>query len=419
MNIKKIKDIVKKVVDYHIEGDYHVYTVKNTPLSIRILMTRKYNKKWANLPVNPRKIIFDNYMGSGYGCNGKYITEELIRECSDTEIVWTVRNVEKHRHEFPSQVRLVEYLSDEAMYEYATAAIWICNIHMVPYLYKGLRKKEGQFFIQTWHGSLGIKKIENSSPFIRKAQNWLKMAELSSSYTDYWISNSKFETDVYKSAFWHVRTILEYGHPRNDILISDKKDVMGAVRDSIGIPKGIKTVLYVPTYRESDTTEKFEMDYQRVISAFEKRYRENWIMLIRIHPKMREKAREIVPKTEKIVDVSLYPDIQELMVVADALITDYSSAVFDFILTYKPGFIYAINEQRYDIERGLYYPLTATPFTVARNNEELERNIINFDAEEYSNRVTRFLQEKGSVDDGKASKRTVRLIQTLLRRLGE
>ena len=80
MNIKKIKDIVKKVVDYHIEGDYHVYTVKNTPLSIRILMTRKYNKKWANLPVNPRKIIFDNYMGSGYGCNGKYITEELIRE---------------------------------------------------------------------------------------------------------------------------------------------------------------------------------------------------------------------------------------------------------------------------------------------------------------------------------------------------
>ena len=72
-----------------------------------------------------------------------------------------------------------------------------------------------------------------------------------------------------------------------------------------------------------------------------------------------------------------------------------------------------------DIERGLYYPLTATPFTVARNNEELERNIINFDAEEYSNRVTRFLQEKGSVDDGKASKRTVRLIQTLLRRLGE
>ena len=118
-----------------------------------------------------------------------------------------------------------------------------------------------------------------------------------------------------------------------------------------------RQVLYVPTYRESDTTEKFEMDYQRVISAFEKRYRENWIMLIRIHPKMREKAREIVPKTEKIVDVSLYPDIQELMVVADALITDYSSAVFDFILTYKPGFIYAINEQRYDIERGLYLSL--------------------------------------------------------------
>lgn len=419
MNIKKIKDIVKKVVDYHIEGDYHVYTVKNTPLSIRILMTRKYNKKWAKLPINSRKIIFDNYMGSGYGCNGKYITEELLREHSDAEIVWTVRDVEKHKQEFPPQVRLVEYLSDEAMYEYATAAIWVCNIHMVPYLFKGLRKKKGQFFIQTWHGSLGIKKIENNSPFIRKAQNWLKMAELSSSYTDYWISNSRFETDIYKSAFWHVRRILEYGHPRNDILINDSKDIAQKVRDRLAIAREIKTVLYVPTYRDSDTIEKFEMDYQRVINAFEKRDGEDWIMLIRIHPKMREKAQQIVPKTAKVVDVSLYPDIQELMVLADALITDYSSAVFDFILTYKPAFIYAVNETGYDVERGLYYPLSATPFTVARNNEELERNIINFDAKEYNEKVTQFLREKGSVDDGKASERTAELIQTLLRRLEE
>ena len=168
----------------------------------------------------------------------------------------------------------------------------------------------------------------------------------------------------------------------------------GLLEIVFGIPKGIKTVLYVPTYRESDTTEKFEMIINELSVLSKSDIGENWIMLIRIHPKMREKAREIVPKTEKIVDVSLYPDIQELMVVADALITDYSSAVFDFILTYKPGFIYAINEQRYDIERGLYYPLTATPFTVARNNEELERNIINFDAEEYSNRVTRFFYRK-------------------------
>ena len=419
MNVREFKDIVKKVIDYHIEGDYHVYTVKHTPFRIRILMTKKYNKKWANLPINPRKLVFDNYMGSGYGCNGKYITEELLKQCPEAEIVWTVRNAEQHRAEFPAQVRLVEYLSDEAMYEYATAAIWVCNIHLVPYLYKGLRKKEGQFFIQTWHGSLGIKKIENNSQLIRKAQNWLKIAELSSSYTDYWISNSNFETEVYKSAFWHVHDILEYGHPRNDILFGERTDIAEKVRTCLDIPEDTRTVLYVPTYRESELTEKFEMDYERVVNAFTKRYGGKWKLLMRIHPKMREKAQKIVPKSVHIVDASLYPDIQELMVLADALITDYSSCIFDFMLTYKPGFIYAINEEGYDDERGLYYPLSATPFPVARSNEELEQNIIGFDTEEYNYKVAQFLKGKGSVDDGKASERTVQLIQNLLRRLEE
>ena len=77
MKTRIIKDLIKRVVDYRIEGDYHVYTVKNTPLTIRILMTKKYNRKWAGVAINPRKIIFDNYMGSSYGCNGKYITEAL------------------------------------------------------------------------------------------------------------------------------------------------------------------------------------------------------------------------------------------------------------------------------------------------------------------------------------------------------
>ena len=419
MKTRIIKDLIKRVVDYRIEGDYHVYTVKNTPLTIRILMTKKYNRKWAGVAINPRKIIFDNYMGSSYGCNGKYITEALLKAYPEAEIVWTVRDVAIHRDEFPSQVRLVEYLSDEAMFEYATAAIWVCNIHLVPYLFKGLRKKEGQFFIQTWHGSLGIKKIENNSQLIRKAQNWLKMAELSSSYTDFWISNSNFETVVYKSAFWHVHDILEYGHPRNDILFGENKDIKEKVRNKLSIAEGTKTVLYVPTYRESDLTEKFEMDYQRVVHAFEERYDGEWKLLMRMHPKMREKAQKIVPKLTQVVDVSCYPDIQELMVFTDAMITDYSSCIFDFILTYKPGFIYAVNEQGYDSERGLYYPLSATPFSIAHSNTELEQNIRDFNPVEYHDKVVQFLTEKGCIDDGKASERVVQLITKLFRRLEE
>lgn len=414
MNKKKLKDMIKKFIDYHIEGDYHVYTLRNTPICFRILMTRKYNRKWAMLPVDHQKIVFDNYMGSGYGCNGKYITEELLRVCKDVDIVWTVRNVEQHRHEFPTKVRLVEYLSDDALYEYATAAVWVCNIHMVPYLFKGLRKKEGQYFIQTWHGSLGIKKIENNSQLIQKAKNWLKMAELSSSYTDYWISNSTFETEVYHSAFWNVRQVLEYGHPRNDIFFRDKGRIVEKVGDCLGIDARVRTVLYVPTYRESDKTEGFEMDYFNVVKALAKRYGGEWKVLMRIHPKMKEMASDIVPECDYVIDCSYYPDIQELMVFADAMITDYSSCIFDFMLTHKPGFLYAVDAEGYDVERGLYYPLQATPFPVATDNIELYRNIVTFNQEEYSQKVDKFLKDKGSVDDGNASEKTVRLIQTLL-----
>ena len=146
MKTRIIKDLIKRVVDYRIEGDYHVYTVKNTPLTIRILMTKKYNRKWAGVAINPRKIIFDNYMGSSYGCNGKYITEALLKAYPEAEIVWTVRDVAIHRDEFPSQVRLVEYLSDEQClnmqqlrYGFAIS-IW-CHIFL-----KDCAKKKGQFF---------------------------------------------------------------------------------------------------------------------------------------------------------------------------------------------------------------------------------------------------------------------------------
>lgn len=142
-------------------------------------------------------------------------------------------------------------------------------------------------------------------------------------------------------------------------------------------------------------------------------------MLMRMHPKMREKAQKIVPKLTQVVDVSCYPDIQELMVFTDAMITDYSSCIFDFILTYKPGFIYAVNEQGYDSERGLYYPLSATPFSIAHSNTELEQNIRDFNPVEYHDKVVQFLTEKGCIDDGKASERVVQLITKLFRRLEE
>ena len=93
------------------------------------------------------------------------------------------------------------------------------------------------------------------------------------------------------------------------------------------------------------------------------------------------------------------------------MISDYSSCMFDFMLTRRPCFIYAEDIARYNDERGFYYPLEATPFPVATNNEELKRNILNFDNEKYVKEVDKFLEEKGCIDDGNASKKVVEIIK--------
>ena len=135
---------------------------------------------------------------------------------------------------------------------------------------------------------------------------------------------------------------------------------------------------------------------------------------MRFHPTVRAFSQNILAKSENIIDVTDYPDIQELMLLADIAITDYSSWIYDFVLTRKPGFIYATDLEQYDNERGFYYKLETTPFAIAKNNRELVNNIQNFDMDAYQTKVEEFLKEKGCVEDGKASYRVVEKIKEII-----
>ena len=117
---------------------------------------------------------------------------------------------------------------------------------------------------------------------------------------------------------------------------------------------------------------------------------------------------------KNIIDTTLYSDMQELLAISDIVITNYSSCIYDFMLTYRPAFIYASDVQKYDNNRGFYYPLTSTPFPVAENNDIMIKNIEQFDYEKYKKDVSAFLNEKGCIDDGKASERVVELIKQIM-----
>lgn len=114
------------------------------------------------------------------------------------------------------------------------------------------------------------------------------------------------------------------------------------------------------------------------------------------------------------MDVTDYPDIQELLAAADVVLTDYSSAIFDFVLTGKPGFLLVEDCENYKTLRGLYYPPEESPFPVAHTQQELWKKVENFDEDEYAKRVEEFLRQKGSVEDGSAAGRVADLIRGII-----
>lgn len=408
--MSQIKKIAKKFIEYILEGEYKTYRLKGTPIKVAIRFTKEFHGKYEKLPLVSNKIVFDNYMGKGFGCNGKYVTQALLASGRHYDIVWTVKDANLHRDEFPKGVRLVEYGSKEAMYEYATAKIWVMNYQLVHYLNKGMLKKPGQIYIQMWHGSFGIKKIEGDCSNLTADVNWTTLAKRNAEYTDYWISNSRFETEVYKQAFWTVKRVLELGHARNDIFFrEDISNYKEKLEREYGL-KHKKIALYVPTFRDEGMIWEQELNYKKLVENLSCKFGGDWVVCVRLHPRMKEYAKQLIPKEPYVVDVTEYQDIQELLAGADVVLTDYSSAIFDFLLTKKPGFIFVPDYSKYENMRGLYYPLEETPFPVASDNEELEKNIIDFDLEIYQDNVRQFLEQKGSVEAGDASDKIAELI---------
>lgn len=413
----KVKGLAKKILEYRIEDDVRIYQLKHTGFALKKSLTKQAYREYGGCAIEPKKIIFDNYMGRGYGCNSKYVTEELLKSGGEFDIVWTVKDIEKHRDEFPEGVRLVEYGSKEAMREYYTAGVWVLNYHLIAYFNKGLVKRKGQSYIQLWHGSFGIKRIENDCDCLTKSPSWTYLAKKNAQSTDYWISNSTFESGVYRRAFWSVEQILEFGHPRNDLFFRENlTEVEEKVKKSLGVSREERILLYVPTFREDLRFPEQKLDVRGLKQALEEKTKENWRIVVRLHPRMQGELEMVCAHADgQVLRADDYPDIQELLAASGVVVTDYSSCIFDFMLTRRPGFLFAPDIKDYNQERGFYYPLEETPFPLAENNEELLAAVRNFSRREYEQRVEQFLTGKGSKEDGHAAERVSALIEKIIR----
>ena len=177
--------------------------------------------------------------------------------------------------------------------------------------------------------------------------------------------------------------------------------------------------LFAPTFRENAFAEGGEgYDFKAWAAALSDRFGGSWSVAVRLHPHdAKALAEGLIKLPEDVLDVSAFEDIQELLVAADAGITDYSSWIFDFLLGGRPGFIYAPDKAKYDESRGFYYPLEETPFPVSTDQAGLCAAIRAFDAEAFARDRKRFLAARGCMEDGRAAERTVDLIVAHLDRL--
>lgn len=412
--IESIRLALKKAMLLEYGDDGKVAAYIRCPL--RIPASWLYGFFYATQPIVPNKIVFDNYMGKGFGCNPKYVAEKLMEKYpGQFDIVWVLSKKGAKKAVFPEGIRTAPYNTPESRREYATAKVWVSNYHKISYVRKGMFKKRGQYFIQLWHGSLGIKKIENDAAVLTKDNDWLRLARKSSRMVDYWISNSKFESDVYRSAFWDVKNILEYGHPRDDCLVIPSGEQRNLVEEFFSLSPEHKICFYAPTFREDYSLDCYQIDFEALKVSLEKRFGGDWVILVRLHPRMRKYSSKVMPDVPYVLNATYYTDIQDLVAAADCMITDYSSCLFDFVLTRRPGFIFATDVEAYNQERGFYYPLESTPFPIATNNEELMKNVEQFDEEQYQDKVQQFLIDRGCMEDGHASERVADLIAKLVK----
>ena len=183
--------------------------------------------------------------------------------------------------------------------------------------------------------------------------------------------------------FWDI------GMPRNDILKNGDKEKREKIRRELGLGTEDRLVLFAPTYRKQNDDYfddsiaiSYGIDEMRICNALKERFGGDWIFAYRYHPCIVNKQN--IDSSNNVIDLTDYDDMQELLLAADVLINDFSSSMWDFMLTGKPCFIFAKDLQHYIDTTDLYTPVSEWPFSIAESNEELVENIKKFNEKSYA-----------------------------------
>lgn len=346
------------------------------------------------------KVFFSSFEGRFIACNPKYIYKYLKNRCGNQ-----IKYVWEYNGEKRDGINTVKHNSLRYMYHIMTSRVIVTNTGISAVF--PLRKN--QTCINTWHGSGAYKKVGKDIDSKINGSSEKRM-ELTNRSTSYFVSGCKKFTEVMSGAIGlSINKFLPIGMPRNDFLVrGDGYDLL-EIKKKIGIDRDVKTVLYAPTFRgATGAVNSFDckISVDSLLKMFSQKFGGNWVFAYRCHYHMKSDYNGIADS----VDLSNYEDMQELLAVSDALITDYSSSIWDYSFTAKPCFLFCYDLQNYKSERDFYVPIEDWGFPIAENNDELMLSVAEFSYDKYLENMTKHHIELGSYENGTATEKICALI---------
>lgn len=371
--------------------------------SMRLL----YNVARRILPIDEKLMVFESGVGQQYADSPRYIYEEVVRRNLDYKKVWIYnKNI---RFSDPNTIR-VNRLSPKYYYYLVKARYWINNQNFPHYI----KKRAGTTYIQTWHGTPLKKMLFDIDHVHGRDEGYVERVSHAVQNWDYLISPSPYATKAFRSAFRYKGEVLETGYPRNDLFyLPNREEIAKQVHDRLNLPAGKKVILYAPTFRDNQTNEKnkFVFDVDLDFEKMKETLGDEYVLLLRMHVVVKNKIKIPEEYRDFVFNVSSYPDIQELYLVSDILITDYSSVMFDFANLRRPILFYTYDLELYrDQLRGFYMDFEEeAPGPFLRTTEEVIHAILHVEEMQhrYKKRYDNFYDKYCGLEDGKASERIV------------
>lgn len=378
-------------------------------------------RRWyAAVKIEARTVIFESYNGRSYADSPRAIYEAMLSDqrFTDFNFTWVFRRPGDYSQALAGKprTRIVKYRSPAYLRAYAAAKYWVTN-SMIPL---EVPKRPGQVLLQTWHGT-PLKRLRNdivadTQNAMNSVKDFKRKNDADTIRYDYMVSPSRFASRVFESAFdlkrLHKEGILiETGYPRNDYLFNFKPADIDGIKDQLGLPANKKVLLYAPTWRDDQHTATRGYIYQSPTDwdYLQEKLADEWVILFRAHY-MVANAFSFAKYQGFIYNVSDLDDVSQLYVVADALMTDYSSVFFDYANLKRPMLFYMYDLDHYKDElRGFYFDVAELPGDIIKSEASIVEDLADLEAYQrrFADKYAAFNRKFNYLDDAEASKRVI------------